>query len=310
MTGAEAIEHGRHALERQLPVIGTRRQAWHPRVQDQREGQRLVVEYAPHERAAAVRCVIAKFYSDQTGVNSFEAMTSVSAGIDSMVGTAPALAVPRALFYDGDLRLLVQERVVGAPYLELLERRNFRSHLRLAGRALACLHSLPCHLAAKDIEEHMAELMRPHPLRLAEALPHERARIESLVCALVAAARARQRGCARLHRDFHMRQLFRRGKRIWVIDWDLSASGDPALDAGNFLVNICKHAPERAQHGSAAFLEGYLSDGPAEVEARLPLYEAFNHLRLACKAFRLREPGWDEPMRGRLLASERSLEAL
>ena len=43
---------------------------------------------------------------------------------------------------------------------------------------------------------------------------------------------------APLHRDLHLGQLVARGDGVAVLDWDLHAAGDPALDLANLLVYL------------------------------------------------------------------------
>ncbi len=315
MMEARTLELGRDALLRRLSPIGSARPRWDPRVIGRSEGQRLIVEYALKDdallRARPRARVIAKFFSDGMGAHSYQVMRRVAAGLDRLPGGPAVLAIPEAHFYDPELRLLVQQRVEGTLYPELVSRRNYRMYLRLAGRALACLHRIDAGgEPVRRIGEHIAELMRPHPLRVAEEVPALRSRIEALVAALHAAeAGWPALAPAWLHRDFHMSQLFHHRGRVWLIDWDLAAAGDPALDVGNFLIQVRKEIADRtrSEPGRAAFLEGYAEGGGADVGARPAVYEAFNCLRRACKRYRVRDGRWQERMNGLVAAAERCL---
>lgn len=308
-----ALERGREALQARLAPGGFKRARWDSRVIAESEGQRLVVEYALNDDAAPGlrprKRVIAKFYSDGMGERSFDIMRRIASALAALPGKPPVLAIPRAYFYDPELRLQAQERAPGTPYSELLARRSFRGHLRLAGRALACLHGLPpAGEVPKRMVEHMAELMRPHPSRLAEALSEVGPRVERLVAAMLdAESRWGETRPAWLHRDFHMEQLFRSRGRVWLIDWDLAAVGDPALDVGNFLLQIRKTMKERSEAGREAFLEGYLGERPGPEPARIAVFEAFNCLRRACKRYRVKDVRWRERMMEMLAASEQCM---
>ena len=110
-----------------------------------------------------------------------------------------------------------------------------------------------------------------------------------------------------LHRDFHLRQLFSGQGRVWLIDWDLCAKGDPALDVGNFLAYLKTHLRQHWIPSTDAFLEGYFRDRPSPPLERVPLYEAFTYLRLACKRFRLKGDRWKEKTGDMLRLSEKCL---
>lgn len=276
--------------------------------------EHLVAEYALHDaRTHEVRRrVIAKWYGDDAGERTFALMQRLSGLLQEHRVRAP-LALPRALAYDPALKLLLQERAAGARYAELMTRSTWRHYLRRAGKALAQLHRLPPPAAPpRRMEHHVAELMRPHPLRLAEGVPHMEKRVLAVLAELVRLENARPRAAAAawLHRDFHLKQLLHGRGRVWVIDWDLAAHGDPALDVGNFALNLRKHLRECAPAGRAAFLEGYFEAGDAEVASRIPLYEAFNCLRRACKAFRTRHARWQRDLERRVAAAEEALSRM
>jgi len=309
-----AIERGGELLQALIAPGRVKRPRWDSRVIAEGEGQRLIVEYSLNDDAAPTarpsRRLIAKFFSDGMGARSFSVMRCIASALDALPGQPPVLAIPQAYFYDPDLRLQVQQRVRGTAYPELLARRGFRIHLRLAGQALSCLHSLPVSgEAPRRMAEHMAELMRPHPLRLAEALPEMRVRVEGLVSAMLE-AESRWPGTppSWLHRDVHMDQLFRYEGRVWLIDWDLAAVGDPAVDVGNFLLQIRKSAGDRSEAGRAAFLEGYAGGQGAPDPSRIAVYEAFNCLRRACKRYRVKDNDWRERMLEMLAAADRCME--
>jgi aminoglycoside phosphotransferase len=89
---------------------------------------------------------------------------------------------------------------------------------------------------------------------------------------------------ATLHKDFHDKQLIvAAGGAVGLVDMDTLASGDPALDLGNFIAHLDLHALQApdldASAAAHAFLEGYAP--PAEVRARLPLYTDATRIRLA-----------------------------
>lgn len=307
-----AFALGEQALLRAWPMQTDGR--WEFKVLQWREEERLIADCVlrhPHAQRSGQR-VIAKWYGDTMGSATFTLMQSLDVQLQAMEGGV--LAAPRPLFYDQEAQMLVQQAAPGKPYEDLLTRPRYRHYLRQVGRALACLHRLPGVGAAsgKCVEDHMKELMRPHPFILAQAVPELRARVEGLMAEMlrIEAAWGANWATAWLHRDFHIGQLFYGRGRVWVIDWDLAAYGDPALDVGNFLQNLNKYMGRKAQSGRAAFIEGYLENGEAAVVERSPLYEGLNNLRRACKAFRQQAPGWRQDASHFIDAGEQCLSRL
>jgi aminoglycoside phosphotransferase (APT) family kinase protein len=184
--------------------------------------------------------------------------------------------------------------------------------MRAFGAALAELHALP--LPAERVSgfgEHLRELIRPHPLALAEALPYLRDRIEAVLAEMEGLARLREAAVdpVPLHRDFHLGQLFLGDDgRVWLIDWDLFGWGDPLLDVGNFLMVLETRAGDRAPLCREAFLDGYGARGGADAEG-VELYAAFNFLRRACKHFRLGGGDWTVQACSMLERAEQRLAA-
>lgn len=94
---------------------------------------------------------------------------------------------------------------------------------------------------------------------------------------------------ALLHRDIHDGQVLVDGDRVGVIDFDLMAVGDPALDLGNLLAHLelreLQGVLPDARPLVRAVLEGYRPD--AAMRERLVLYRAVARKRLgALYAFR------------------------
>ncbi|MGO1971888.1 MAG: phosphotransferase family protein [Propionibacteriaceae bacterium] len=92
-----------------------------------------------------------------------------------------------------------------------------------------------------------------------------------------------------LHRDFHDGQVLVDGDRVGLIDFDLMAVGDPALDLGNLIAHLelreLQGMLEDATPLVEAVLEGYRPQ--PDVRRRLPLYRAVARRRLgALYAFR------------------------
>jgi thiamine kinase-like enzyme len=206
------------------------------------------------------------------------------------------LAIPKPLFYSAENRLLMLKWIGYRSFVELINSRCYQHYLRLAGKALALLHQLPpVYGQVKTLDDHLSELIMPHPLALVGQLSEQGGRVKIIVDKLCDAGNRLQPqfGPVPLHRDFHLRQLFCGKRKVWLIDWDMYALGDPALDVGNFLVYLRVKIPTQSLSAGAAFLQGYRSLMPEVGEANINLYQALTYLRLACKAFRLKQKDWE-----------------
>lgn len=265
-------------------------------------GRKVVLYGAgPEQGDQQPPAIVAKYYPDAQGARTARVMDAVCAALSG--DGARVLTLPRALGYDPERQLLLQEPAQGVRFDTLLSGPDALSSLHLAARALAALHALDVEIGPPvHMQDHLRDLFRPHPGELAKAMPDMAGRVNRILRVLLDAD-ARWRGAGRaslIHRDVHPKQLFREGDHICLIDWDLATHGDAALDLGNFSAYL------RARRGMddeavGALLRGYAAYGRADVLERVPVYEAFTYLRLACKRFRLGEDGWQDEC-GRLIA--------
>ena len=252
--------------------------------------------------------VIAKYYLDGQGAHAARVMKAVHAAAGRSAAATP-LRVPRVLGYDAERGLLLQDAAPGERLDALLAGARALGALELAGRALAGLHGLAMPLGRRrDMRGHIDDLMRPHPGRLVREVPELAPRLRRVLAALLEA----DANCASrpvdvtIHRDVHPRQLFLDGERVCLIDWDLSARGDAALDVGNFVAYL--RARRRVDQSSVdALLRGYAATGSRDVLARVPLYEALTYVRLSCKRFRVGGPGWRDECDGLISRAESCL---
>ncbi|HET7475903.1 MAG TPA: aminoglycoside phosphotransferase family protein [Dermatophilaceae bacterium] len=209
--------------------------------------------------------------------------------------------VPRVLGHDPVAGLVVMERATGEPLATHVARGDLAAATR-AGRALAVLHGTTAGVAAQlaagshrapTAADHLRDLVLPQPRQLGPcAQPRSVARSASeLADAVVLAVDAVAAPLRLVHRDLHPRQVIVDGDQTWLLDWDLAAAGDPALDVGNLLGHArSRLAPAAAEAFVVAFLAGYRSHDTTRALARVAPYEAFTYLRLACKTARVRGP--------------------
>jgi aminoglycoside phosphotransferase (APT) family kinase protein len=272
------------------------------------DAPRRVLAYTPGASPGAPQYV-GKYYDDASGEHAYRAMQFVRTALLKQ-DAACTLATPAALLYSGEQQFLGQSMAPGVLYSDLISSEHFDRFLRQAGCALADLHALPTAAAARfcrlsSVDDHLVDLIHPHPLVLAEREPEFRAPIE----ALLAAIRTRAHDGftpAPLHRDFHLRQMFHTPGKTWLIDWDLFGLGDPALDVGNFTVYLRTHLLQAAAPSAMqAFLSGYFDKcgDCGALLARVPVYQALTYLRMACKHYRLQQVSWREKTRRYLMES-------
>lgn len=229
--------------------------------------------------------VVAKLYDDDSGAATFAAQRALAAQVGP---GSPHLAIPDALLYDAASRILLQE-LAGGDDLSVRVAAGDIDRLVFAGRAVAHLHSLtPPAAGGTSFADLIAILMRPHPRIVAQARQALGPRIEALLAALEEAVRTAGTFRATVHRDLHFRQMMTDGQRIWIVDFDLTGAGDPALDIGNLAVWTETHlAADVAARCQDRFLSGYADVAGDAAFARTGIYRAFTFLRLACKRFRL-----------------------
>jgi aminoglycoside phosphotransferase (APT) family kinase protein len=230
--------------------------------------------------------VVAKLYPDESGRSTLALQRTLAA----QVPESGRLGIPAALFYDERSRILVQQLVPGDNVSSLLAAGD-PSPMEDAGRAVAELHGFsPPDGPAAGVDECVADLMRPPPQALAADRPADAGRIAGIVDRIRAALAGADPCRAPVHRDLHPRQMIADGGRIWLVDWDLAAPGDPALDVANMLVWLETHLPEDlASRAGDRFLDGYTTVAGDDVAPRVDPWRAFTYLRLACKRHRLGE---------------------
>ncbi len=267
-------------------------------------GERLVLRCRAGGTRVLVRCVERDLAHRQ--YRYLEALSSARGGVlrvPAPIAIAPVAAAESGTPGDGRTpawAVLVLEYVEGTACPQLVEHHlasrtdhRAREAMTLAGRALAELHAIdPVRTPALEVagtEAHLADLVRPAPATLADAMPAWSGVIERAL-RHVRSASAGGATNAVVHRDVHLRQMFVQNGRMGLVDWDLAALGDPAFDVAYLTTHLETHL-ERSEELIRAVIEGY--DDPAMTPERLAPWRSFNLLRRACRRFRLRDAGWE-----------------
>jgi len=176
---------------------------------------------------------------------------------------------------------------------DLVGTEPYVSACRSAGAALQKLHRAELQdLPTFTIEEAQTQL-KTLAFETAQIYPTLGDSIESAWKHLETSAPAlAENEFVPVHRDFYDKQILVGAKRITLLDTDTLSSGDPALDAGNFLAHLIlrgkQHSLSEKTVGQAktGFLEAYNSNKSSalekDFEKRIVWWEAATLLRLAC----------------------------
>jgi aminoglycoside phosphotransferase (APT) family kinase protein len=182
------------------------------------------------------------------------------------------VGVPRAVGVIPHLGLWLQEMVPGVGLDQFLVPTADSTPFARTGAALAALHhggsaetrrwTMADELAVLERALHEAGRMQPDLVPALRAISHRAATTLSAI--------GEGTACG-IHRDFYFDQVIVDDSRIWIVDLDLYAHGDPAIDVGNFLAHLDElglrnHADRHAfDQQKGAFLHGYRAAwGPAD----------------------------------------------
>lgn len=183
------------------------------------------------------------------------------------------IAVPAPLGMVGEWRMWLQEFVPGrclAPLLSSLHRREALSLMaRLAG-ALNKLHMSGAPAERTHTLEDELQILEARLSGAREARPDLSPAIARVMegCHRLASRMEANPPCG-IHRDFHPGQIMLADDTVYLLDLDLYAEGDPALDVGNFTAHLTECAiremgdPHGMKEMEVAFQEEILRLAPA-----------------------------------------------
>ncbi|MCZ2860233.1 phosphotransferase [Blastococcus sp. VKM Ac-2987] len=196
--------------------------------------------------------------------------------------TGLPVRTPRLIGSDPRLGRLTTAALPGRPLHELLGSPAAVPACRALGAALAALHAAPVPpgTPVHDAAAEVAVLRRWSELARTWGAA-DIAGVEEAAGALAAGPAGRP---VLLHRDLHDRQVLVAGDgSVGLLDLDLLAAGEPALDLANLLVHLELRERQGLLRDAAvlreAVLEGYRPSG-ATLD-RVPAHAAATRLRLA-----------------------------
>lgn len=209
--------------------------------------------------------------------------------------------VPRPCGLEPLLGLVLQERAHGLDLRHVVSTDCAERPLALAAGWLARLHGsspLP-DLRVKSLAHELRKLDAWTAEVAGVLTASEAARLEGVRRRLhELAATMPPRPQAMVHRDFYYAHVLWDGSEAWILDLDQLGVADPALDVAHFLAHLDNLAlrtagsPHAYRTDAAAFLAAYAAEGGADVEAALPFYRAYTHLKLAATEAERRRGRW------------------
>jgi len=211
----------------------------------QRPGRRAVVRYrfvAEAASAAKPFVVFGKIRERGTDYRTQRVLEALWARGFTPDARGPA-AVPEPLAVVPELHMTLQRGADGCPVSELLHRPEAP---RLMVRVADAIHALHIADVPTDRQHGMDEeiaILQKQLSQLAESTPAWRTRLERLLeaCRLLGGTLSSSR-LAGVHRDFHPEQVLAGEGGLTLLDFDLYARGDPALDVGNFAAHLTEIA--------------------------------------------------------------------
>lgn len=211
-------------------------------VRRHKPGRRCLIEYRFQAGTSGTYSVIAKLRRRGVDSANFALLQALSRnGFGE--GAADGIAIPQPLGEVPALALTLCRKAPGTPLTELLGNPATAVWTTRAADALHKLHRSHHSIARRHAISDELDTLRERLPAVAADLPALRHRILDLLdgC-LRLGSRIPAAFPVLLHRDFYPDQILIDGDRLWLLDLDLAATGDPALDAGNFLAHVMELA--------------------------------------------------------------------
>ena len=297
---AEALDPP--AMERrlsELPAFGRSRRSVRLsaiRVSRHKPGRRCLIEYdviaSRNGCQPRVATLIAKARSKGADTGTYRLMQDLwRAGFrdDSPDG----IAVPEPAGVLPELKMWLQWRAPGTPAMDLLGDGRASAMARLAAAAISKLHATPLAIRRRHDAEDELRILRDRLAAVAAETPRWQLRLDAIFAASARLANdLPAAGRHGIHRDFHPGQVLVDGERAYLLDFDLYAAGDPALDVGNFLAHIAEFSlrafddPARLAACEEALTERYLASTPNVHARSIDIYKTLalaRHIQISTR---------------------------
>jgi hypothetical protein len=195
------------------------------------------------------------------------------------------LPVPQLLGVVPNLNMWLQEYLAGVPLTDVLTTPHAPSLVREVARQLYRLHGLPPLTSRRHSPEDELNILDDRLKRVAEQHPAWSTRLHKLfqTCEHLALGLpvANAKG---IHRDFYADQVLVADARLYLLDFDVYALGDPALDVGNFLAHLTELAlrsgnPDKFLGLERALESSYLALTSDSLGERIHVYKTLTLVR-------------------------------
>jgi hypothetical protein len=239
----------RRHLERRLPRLAGEEGVVHlraARVTRYKAGRRCVIEYEVRVRRPDLppqaATLIGKVRRGRFGGKDYRLLDAIwRAGF--VADSEDGLSVAEPLGHVSKLRMSVQRKMAGRPATDVLAAPDGVAVARRIAEAACKLHRAGVPASRRHTMADELRLLRTYLAAAAEAEPRWADRIERLLeaCERLGAAAPEPRPHG-IHRDLYPDQVLVHGQRVYLIDFDLYAEGDPCLDIGNFLAHVTEQS--------------------------------------------------------------------
>lgn len=156
---------------------------------------------------------------------------------------ADGICVPEPLGHLATFRMWLQRKVNGVDIAAPLAGTNGPDLARRVADTAVKLHRAGVPAERRHLMEDELRILHDCLPRVVQHHPRWERRIEALLSGCVRLGESvPEPALTGIHRDFYAQQLLLSGERLYLLDFDLYCTGDPALDAGNFLGHIAEHS--------------------------------------------------------------------
>jgi len=207
-----------------------------------KQGKRCLIEYEielkkdniPNE----VIKLLGKMRSEGLDKKSFRIQKSLQkAGFDSK--SSDKISLPKAIGVIPEIGMWLQKKIDGINVINLLVKEDGE---KIAGRIAEAIHKV--HLANIPTKRHHTVkkellILNERLTKIARLNPSLSPRINRVLDECKELVKYLPHvGSVGIHRDFYHDQVLVRGKRLFLLDFDLYCMGDPGLDIGNFVGHL------------------------------------------------------------------------
>src|SRR5262249_5995770 len=209
-------------------------------------GRRCVIECGVDVGREAARPetigLIGKIRARHSGKNAYRLLDAFwNAGFRSH--SADGISVPEPVGVVPEFQMWLQRKVAGRGAAELLAGPDGVTLARKIAEAACKVHGAGISARRRHTMSDELNILKTRlPTVSSPASPWARRIARLLEAADRLGAATREPKTCGVHRDFYADQVIVDGNRLFLIDFDLYAEGDPALDIGNFLGHITEQS--------------------------------------------------------------------